>query len=397
MDYVNGIEYRNAALEAIYHSEGRVTNIDGTLKYEYAIKDHLGNTRIMFCDRNGDGVIKPENAQEPSEVTQENSYYAFGMNMEFSSWANTPSITDNLYQYNGKELNTDFGLNWEHNDWRFYDPAIGRFWSVDKEAEKPNQVDYSPYHFGFNNPIKNSDPTGLEGEACCGNLLAAATGFINGLVDNLAGTNLRETNAPSVSGSELQSYNNAVLSADIAVLMTAPSIIEGGGGLTAGSVTVTAGSGGLSAEISVPTALAGLAISTEGAFALNNASKNIANSIVKAGDDSGKTHETYNKPPLDPSKDGTYSGRTSGNNSPEKNVADRDKNHHKNSTHGPAVIDKTSKNSDAIRGREQQNIEKNGGAKSSNGTSGNSINGVSSKNKKAGNYKKAANKEFGEN
>ena len=136
MDYVNGIEYRNAALEAIYHSEGRVTNIDGTLKYEYAIKDHLGNTRIMFCDRNGDGVIKPENAQEPSEVTQENSYYAFGMNMEFSSWANTPSITDNLYQYNGKELNTDFGLNWEHNDWRFYDPAIGRFWSVDKDPTK---------------------------------------------------------------------------------------------------------------------------------------------------------------------------------------------------------------------------------------------------------------------
>jgi len=167
-DYVNGIEYKNGALEAIYHSEGRVTNIDGSLKYEYAMKDHLGNTRLMFCDRNGDGVIKPENAPEPSEVTQENSYYAFGMNMEFGAWENTPSVTDNLYLYNNRELNTDFGLNWEHNDWRFYDPTVGRFWSIDKEAEKPNQVDYTPYHFGFNNPIRNSDPTGLEGEPCCG-------------------------------------------------------------------------------------------------------------------------------------------------------------------------------------------------------------------------------------
>ena len=47
-DYVNGIEYKNGALEAIYHSEGRVTTIDGILKYEYAMKDHLGNTRLMF-------------------------------------------------------------------------------------------------------------------------------------------------------------------------------------------------------------------------------------------------------------------------------------------------------------------------------------------------------------
>ena len=155
-DYVNGIEYKNNVLEAIYYSEGRVTTIDGALKYEYAMKDHLGNTRLMFCDRNGDGVIKPENAPESSEVTQENSYSAFGMNMDFGAWENTPSVTDNLKQYNGKELNTDFGLNWEHNDWRFYDPTVGRFWSIDKEAEKPNQVDFTPYHFGFNNPIKNN-------------------------------------------------------------------------------------------------------------------------------------------------------------------------------------------------------------------------------------------------
>ena len=83
-DYVGGIEYRTnssnvTALEAIYHAEGRITTISGTLKYEYAMKDHLGNTRLMFCDKNSNGVITQSGAPESSEVTQEIHYYAFGM------------------------------------------------------------------------------------------------------------------------------------------------------------------------------------------------------------------------------------------------------------------------------------------------------------------------------
>jgi len=158
-DYVNGIEYKNNVLEAIYHSEGRVTNIDGSLKYEYAMKDHLGNTRLMFCDRNGDGVIKPENAPEPSEVTQENSYYAFGMNMDFGAWENTPSVTDNLHLYNGKELNTDFGLNWNDYGARFYDPATARWNVMDPKSEKIKN--WNPYNYTMNNPMRFIDPDGM--------------------------------------------------------------------------------------------------------------------------------------------------------------------------------------------------------------------------------------------
>ena len=124
------------------------------------MKDHLGNTRLMFCDRNGDGVIKPENAPEPSEVTQENSYYAFGMNMEFGTWENTPSVTDNLKQYNGKELNTDFGLNWNDYGARFYDPATARWNVIDKMSEK--NYEYSPYNYVVNNPIRNIDKDGND-------------------------------------------------------------------------------------------------------------------------------------------------------------------------------------------------------------------------------------------
>lgn len=63
--------------------------------------------------------------------------------------------------------------------------------------------------------------------------------------------------------------------------------------------------------------------------------------------------------------------------------------------YGPAVLDKSSPDADAIRGREQQNIEANGGARSTGGTSGNSINGISATNPRRQDYLDAANREFG--
>ena len=63
--------------------------------------------------------------------------------------------------------------------------------------------------------------------------------------------------------------------------------------------------------------------------------------------------------------------------------------------YGKAQLDKSSENPAAIRGREQQLIEQNGGAQSQGGTSGNAINGVSPTNPKAGEYKGAAEGEFG--
>jgi len=91
-----------------------------------------------------------------------------------------------------------------------------------------------------------------------------------------------------------------------------------------------------------------------------------------------------------------YSGRTSGTGTPEQNVANRDVGHHKTKEgFGVAELDRSSSNSEPIRGREQQLIDKNGGAKSMKGTSGNAINGISPKNKKGPDYIKAAEKEFG--
>ena len=51
-----------------------------------------------------------EGGEEPREILQENHYYPFGMGMG-GEW--TPQVgAENQYQFNGKELNEDFGLDW---------------------------------------------------------------------------------------------------------------------------------------------------------------------------------------------------------------------------------------------------------------------------------------------
>ena len=63
-DYADGIEYRAGALEAIYHDEGRLTpQTGGGWQYEYSIRDHLGNTRLTFADKNDCKVINVTNCR----------------------------------------------------------------------------------------------------------------------------------------------------------------------------------------------------------------------------------------------------------------------------------------------------------------------------------------------
>ena len=110
------------------------------------IRDHLGSVRVTFSDIDKDAKIS-----YLSEIQQENHYYPFGLNME-GPWSNYYSSEfANRYQYNSKELNSDvllhdavrnFDVQLGLNDYgaRLYDPAIGRFTSVDRFAEK-----YSSY------------------------------------------------------------------------------------------------------------------------------------------------------------------------------------------------------------------------------------------------------------
>jgi RHS repeat-associated protein len=154
-DYIDGIEYRANKLERVAHAEGAITrNAADAYEYEYVLRDHLGNTRVTFADGNNDGVVTS------ADIRQVNNYYPYGLNME-GNW--TPSGANgegNKYQYNGKELNDDFGLGWNDYGARFYDAAVGRWWSVDPLAEKYSKL--SGYHFSGNNPIRFIDFDGRQ-------------------------------------------------------------------------------------------------------------------------------------------------------------------------------------------------------------------------------------------
>ena len=64
----------------------------------------------------------------------------------------------NLYKYNGKEIQTDFDLDWYDYGARFYDPQLGRFHVQDAYAEK--YFDLSTYQYASNNPILYIDING---------------------------------------------------------------------------------------------------------------------------------------------------------------------------------------------------------------------------------------------
>jgi RHS repeat-associated protein len=150
-------------LQYIIAEKGRLLKSGTAFNYEYYLKDHLGNTRVVFTDANGNGTIE----NNTTEIPQYADYYPFGMLHSRS----TSLTDDNRRLYNGKELQSEtFNLDanagdetlfdWYDYGARFYDPQIGRWHSVDPSSEKYNSM--SPYNYGFNSPINVIDPDGRD-------------------------------------------------------------------------------------------------------------------------------------------------------------------------------------------------------------------------------------------
>src|SRR5690606_14707823 len=145
-EYAGGIEYNDGQIEFIQTEEGRaIMNSNATYSYEYMLKDHLGNTRVLL-DENG-------------TVLETSDYYPFGLQVARGQTVTSP---ENRYKYNGKELQTELGLGQYDYGARFYDPVIGRWNVVDPLAEK--YYPSSPYNYVDNNPIGRKDPNGMEWE-----------------------------------------------------------------------------------------------------------------------------------------------------------------------------------------------------------------------------------------
>ncbi len=145
-DYADNFIYEDGELEYILISEGRILT-DGTdIKYEYHLKDHLGNVRAVYTEDDEDGE---------SKVKQVSDFYPFGMR-------HRPIIleqADQNYLYNSKEYQTEMG--WYDYGTRMYNPFIGRFNSIDHITSDIPSI--SPYQYASNNPVWCIDIDGLEG------------------------------------------------------------------------------------------------------------------------------------------------------------------------------------------------------------------------------------------
>lgn len=69
------------------------------------------------------------------------------------------SVVGYKYKYNGKELQDELNLNLYDYGARNYDPAIGRFITMDVLSALTPGI--TPYHYVLNNPVSLIDPTGM--------------------------------------------------------------------------------------------------------------------------------------------------------------------------------------------------------------------------------------------
>lgn len=184
-----GTQGGTSSLKYILTPEGRILNVGTDLapvwKLEYDLKDHLGNVRV---------VVTPHATPGYATLLQENNYYPFGMRM--SEICTNSASCKNQYKYNGKELQTDFGLNWYDYGARFYDPALGRWHTIDPLCEDGGQESVTPYGYVFNDPIIHNDPDGRF--PLLSNLVGAAAGALVEYGGQVA-ANVYETKSISLS------------------------------------------------------------------------------------------------------------------------------------------------------------------------------------------------------
>ena len=166
--YIGALEIKDGEAEVYTFGDGRVVLKGGATKFQYKIADHLGNTVVLFEDRNEDGRITSDFANPgASEVLQRELYYSFGLELRGTAPLAPSPSQRNLY--NGKEQIEKTGLY--AYGFRYYDPVTARFTGVDPIADQFAFV--SPFNYAENSPIGNIDLHGLQAQfAADGRLLS---------------------------------------------------------------------------------------------------------------------------------------------------------------------------------------------------------------------------------
>jgi RHS repeat-associated protein len=153
-NYIGSSIYQNDTLQDLSQEEGRVrvnTNNNGFI-FDYFIKDHLGNTRMVLTD----------DYERTNPILESTHYYPFGLTMAGISTKAAGKL-ENKFNYNGKEkqdkeFRDGSGLELYDYGARMYDAQIGRWGVMDPMAEV--FVSLTQYTYSLNNPVRYIDKDG---------------------------------------------------------------------------------------------------------------------------------------------------------------------------------------------------------------------------------------------
>ena len=157
LDYVGNCVFQDGTLRLVMHDEGRIVrdSDDETWRFQYFLTDHLGSVRVAFevpANNSGSGA-------RPT-VVYTADYYPRGLRIDNQKSEDVDEAPVK-HLFAGKELQEVMGLQWYDFGARMLDPAIGRWFVPDPEAERHPSV--TPYAYVLNNPIRHIDPDGRDG------------------------------------------------------------------------------------------------------------------------------------------------------------------------------------------------------------------------------------------
>ena len=173
-EYRGNLVYEDGVLKYVLFDGGLISVGSQSQDYMFFLKDHLGSTRVA--------------ARSDGSVAQVNHYYPYGMSYAGNAMASmaelhpigggleigeeiSPGIDEigllplsgsvaQPYRFSGNELYLDNGLGLYDFKARMYDPALGRFTSVDPLSGKYPGI--SPYSYCAGNPVNFVDREGMK-------------------------------------------------------------------------------------------------------------------------------------------------------------------------------------------------------------------------------------------
>lgn len=161
--YRDGLIVKNDTTYYFNHDEGRVYYHATTQKWlsEFEYRDHLGNLRVSFRDSLANPV---SGVYKPPVLVQIDDRDPTGLSL---SGLNYTGVNKNNFGFLNRETYAETG--WINLNNRFYMPELMRFGQIDPITDE--QENYSPYQYGWNNPVLRSDPNGD-----CPNCITGAIG-----------------------------------------------------------------------------------------------------------------------------------------------------------------------------------------------------------------------------